>query len=284
MSNVIISTDSIADLSDEILEKYSISRICLHVVLDDQVYTDGVDISPEDIYRVYDEKKVLPKTTAINVGEYEEYFEKLTADGSEVVHFCTGSGISSCYQNAKIAAADYENVYVVDSLNLSSGVGLQVLAAADNAKKGMSGKEIFEEAEKTVSHVEAGFILDTLEFLYKGGRCSALSMFGANLLKIRPTIKVDPTTGKMGVDKKFRGTHEKCISMYIQDKLEGRNDIVRDRVFITNSQRFTEEEEKFIVDEVMKYGPFDEVIIGYAGSTISSHCGPKCFGVLFLNK
>lgn len=284
MAKVIISTDSISDLGEELRDQYSISSISLHVVLDEQVYADGIDITPEDIYRAYDEKKILPKTTAINIGEYTEYFEKLTADESEVVHFCTGSGISSCYQNAKIAAADVDGVYVVDTRSLSTGSGLQVLSAAEKAASGKTAKEIAEEADDVADHTEASFFLDTLEYLYKGGRCSALSMFGANLLKIRPSIKVNPEDGKMGIDKKFRGTYEKCLELYIRDKLEGRTDIDTRRCFITHSGRLSEAEEAKALELVKQYGNFDEILRTTAGSTISSHCGAKCLGVLFITK
>lgn len=284
MAKVIISTDSISDLGEELLKKYDIPMISLHVVLDGEVFTDGVDVTPDDIYRVYEEKKVLPKTTAINIGEYEEFFEKLTADGSEVVHFCTGSGISSCYQNAKIAAADFDNVYVVDTLNLSTGSGLQVLAACEKAQAGKSAKEIAEEAVEVAAKTEASFFIDTLEFLYKGGRCSMLSMLGANVLKIRPSIKVNPEDGKMSMDKKFRGTYEKCLEMYLKDKLDGRTDIDTHRAFVTHSGGLSVEEEQAAVEMVKSYIPFEEIIVTHAGSTISSHCGPKTLGVLFITK
>ena len=284
MANVIISADSTADLGEALVKKYAISIIPVHVVLEDVVYSDGVDITPDAIYKTYGEKKILPKTTAINIDEYTNYFKSLTADGATVIHFCTGSGISSCCQNAMIAAQDFENVYVIDSKNLSTGIGLQILNAAEKIQQGMSAKEVADSMQEIVAKTEASFFIDTLEFLYKGGRCSALSVLGANLLKIRPSIKVDPTTGTMSMDKKFRGTYDTCLEMYIRDKLEGRTDIDTHRVFITHSGGLTEEDEQKAKEMVQQYMDFDEILITHAGSTISSHCGPKTLGVLFIRK
>lgn len=281
MSKVIISSDSISDLGEELLTRFAIPTIPLHVVLGEDVHEDGVDVAADDVFRFYDENGTLPHTTAINVGEYTEFFEKLTADGSSVVHFCTGSAISSCYQNALIAKEEFENVYVVDSLNLSTGVGLQVLAAAENAQAGLSAAEIYEKALELVPRVEASFFLDTLEYLHKGGRCSALAAFGANLLKLRPTILVDASTGKMDVGKKNRGTYDKVMEAYIRDRIEGRADIDHHRCFITHSGNDPETVQK-AVDLVKSLYDFDEVCVTRALCTISSHCGPHCMGVLFI--
>ena len=282
MSKVIISADSTCDLSPELVERYGVHVISLHVRLGDDSYLDGVDVKAEDIYAYYDENKALPTTAAINIDEYTEFFKGLLEEGDSVVHICTGSAISSCCQNARIAAEDVGNVYVVDSKSLSTGIGLQVIAAAERASAGMAASQIAAEVEALQPHCHASFFLDTLEYLYKGGRCSALAMFGANLLKLRPGILVDPATGAMGVGKKYRGTYERVMEDYIRDELTGK-DVVADYAFVTHSG-VSPEREAMAVEFAKKYGKFKEVYTTHAGSTISSHCGPNCLGVLYFTK
>ena len=282
MSKVIISADSTCDLSPELVEQYQIHVIPLHVTLGENTYEDGVNVDSEAIYAYYAENKALPTTSAINIDEYTELFKKLTAEGDSVVHICTGSAISSCCQNARIAAEDVGNVYVVDSLSLSTGIGLLVIAAAEKAQAEMSASQIAAEVEALRAHDHASFFLDTLEYLYKGGRCSALAMFGANLLKLRPAILVDDQTGAMGVGKKYRGTYERVMEEYIRDELSGK-DVVTDYAFITHSG-VSPEREAMAVEFAKKYGKFKKVYATHAGSTICSHCGPNCLGVLYFTK
>ena len=283
MSKVIISADSTCDLSPELVERYGVHVIPLHVTLGDNTYFDGVDMNAEDIYTYYDENKALPTTSAINIDEYTEFFKSLLADGDSVVHICTGSAISSCCQNARIAAEDVGNVFVVDSLSLSTGIGLLVLAAAEKAQAGMSAAQIAAEVEALRPHCHASFFLDTLEYLYKGGRCSALAMFGANVLKLRPAIHVDPSTGAMGVGKKHRGTYERVMEEYIRDELSGKDNLMTDYAFVTHSG-VSPEREAQAVELAKKYGKFKEIYVTHAGSTICSHCGPNCLGVLYFTK
>ena len=282
MSKVIISADSTCDLSPELVERYAVHVIPLHVMLGENAYFDGVDVNAADIYAYYDEYKALPTTAAINIDEYTAFFKELLAEGDSVVHICTGSAISSCCQNARIAAEEVGDVCVVDSLNLSTGMGLQVIAAAEKAQAGMTAAQIAAEVEALRPHCHASFILDTLEYLYKGGRCSALAMFGANVLKLRPAIQVDPATGAMGVGKKHRGTLERAMEEYIRDELTGK-EFLTDHVFFTHSG-LTPERVALGVELVKKYGKFKEIHITQAGSTISSHCGPNCLGVLYFTK
>ena len=282
MSKVIISADSTCDLSPELVERYKVHVISLHVTLGENTYLDGVDITSEDIYAYYAENKALPTTSAINIDEYTEFFKGLLEEGDSVVHICTGSAISSCCQNARIAAEDVGNVYVVDSKSLSTGIGLQVIAASERASAGMAPSQIVAEVEALQPHCHASFFLDTLEYLYKGGRCSALAMFGANLLKLRPGILVDSATGAMGVGKKYRGTYERVMEEYIRDELTGK-DVVTDYAFVTHSG-VSPEREAMAVEFAKKYGKFKEVYTTHAGSTISSHCGPNCLGVLYFTK
>ena len=284
MSNkVIISADSTCDLGTKLTEQYGIHIMPLHVVMDGVTYEDGVTMTTPDIYRIYDEKKILPKTAAVNAAEYADWFGAFIDQGYDVVHLSIGSGLSSCYQNACLAAEDMDGVYVIDSCNLSTGSGLLVLAAAERASAGMPAAQIAEEVRALVSHVEASFVIDTLEFLYKGGRCSALAMLGANLLKLKPCIEVDNTSGKMDVSKKYRGSIEKCLEQYVQDRLEGRTDLVLDRIFITSSSPTKEMDDK-VEGWIRQYADFKEILRTGAGCTVGAHCGPNTLGILFFTK
>lgn len=279
--NIIISTDSTADLSKELIERYNIKVNSLGITLGTETYKDGVDIDADKIYEHHAKTGELPKTTATNVGEYLSFFEELTKDGASVIHFSLSSEMSSTYNNALLAAADFENVYVVDTRNLSTGSGLLVLAAADMKEQKLSAKEIADKVSEMVPNVEASFVIDSLEYLYKGGRCSALSVLGANLLKLKPCIEVK--NGAMGVGKKYRGKYADVLKEYINERLQNTDDIVKDRVFITHAG-CDGEIVKELVETVNKKGIFDEVLLTRAGSTISSHCGKNTLGILFVRK
>lgn len=279
--NIIISTDSTADLSKELIERYNIKVNSLGITLGTETYKDGVDIDADKIYEHHAKTGELPKTTATNVGEYLSFFEELTKDGASVIHFSLSSEMSSTYNNALLAAADFENVYVVDTRNLSTGSGLLVLAAADMKEQKLSAKEIADKVSEMVPNVEASFVIDSLEYLYKGGRCSALSVLGANLLKLKPCIEVK--NGAMGVGKKYRGKYAEVLKEYINERLQNTDDIVKDRVFITHAG-CDGEIVKELVETVNKKGIFDEVLLTRAGSTISSHCGKNTLGILFVRK
>ncbi len=280
---VLLTADSTCDLSAEIKERFHVIINPLHIVLEEKTYDDGVNLAPDDIYRTYEEKKVLPKTAAVNAVEFTDFFTPYLEQGYEIVHINLGSGLSVTHTNCRMAAAELEGVYVVDSCNLSTGSGLLVLEAAERIAAGMSAEQVAREVQELASKVSASFVLDTLEFLHKGGRCSALAMMGANLLQLKPCIEVDNTSGKMGVGKKYRGSLDKCLQQYVQDKLDGRTDIRTNRVFITHSG-ISEERIAMVKAEVEKYQAFDEILITRAGCTISSHCGPNTLGVLFMTK
>lgn len=281
MSKVIISSDSTSDLSAELKERYDVRILPLGVTLGTNVYRDGVDITPDDIYAHYDKTGELPKTTAANVGECIEHFKELTKDGDAVIHFTISSDMSSTYNNACIAASEFENVYVVDTKNLSTGGGLLVVAAAEMAKDGVDAKEIVGNVEKLVPCVDASFVIDSLEYLYKGGRCSALSMMGANLLKLKPCIEVK--NGVMGVGKKYRGVFSKVVTEYVTERLQNADDIDPTRVFITHAG-CDEELMQSVIKQIKDMGIFKEVFYTRAGSTVSSHCGANTMGVLFIRK
>lgn len=278
---IIITSDSTTDLSQELLERYNIKTLPMAITLGDKTFRDGVDITPDDIYehqRKYDE---LPKTAATNVGECADFFRPLVEEGYSIVHFTISAEMSSTFNNSRIAADDFENVYVVDTRNLSTGGGLLLLAACDMIKEGKSAKEIAEECRALANKVDASFVIDSLEYLYKGGRCSALSMLGANLLKLKPCIEVKD--GAMGVGKKYRGKYAEVLKQYAEDRLEDKYDIVPTRVFITHAGCQPEVVQS-IVDIVKSKGIFNEVFVTRAGCTVSSHCGANTLGVLFIRK
>ena len=281
MRPIKILTDSTADLSKELLEKYDIDVIPLSVTLGEETYKDGLEISASDIFRTYAEKKILPKTSAVSVLDYVDVYSEWVEKGYDVVHFTISASMSACYQNACMAAVEVGHVWAIDSANLSTGIGLLVLMAAELAAKGESAEVITREINEAKTRVDASFILDQLEFLYKGGRCSGVAALGANLLKLKPCIGV--ADGAMKVGKKYRGSYEKCAIEYIHDKLENNDNIDTRRIFLTWTgvdQKLIKEIEK----EMRKCKKFDEILVTEAGSTVSGHCGPGTFGVLYFRK
>ncbi|HIZ20360.1 MAG TPA: DegV family protein [Firmicutes bacterium] len=282
-SRIILSSDSTCDLGDELRRRYEVNYYPFHVILDGKTYGDGVDLVPDQIYEVYRAKKILPKTAAINTAEYIDYFRKWTDQGYEVVHLTLGHGLSATYNNCRLAAEELPGVYVIDSCNLSTGSGLLVIEAAERIAAGMPAAQVAQEVQALASHVNASFVIDTLEFLYKGGRCSALQMLGANLLQLKPCIEVNNADGTMNVGKKYRGSLDKALVQYVKDRLAGRDDLRYDRVFITHSG-ISEERIAMVKKEVEQLASFREVFVTRAGCTISSHCGPNTLGVLFMTK
>ena len=197
-----VTTDSTADLSPELIEKYGLSITPLHIEMNGKSYSDGVDAVPEDLFGYYEKTGKLAKSSAVSVGEYSDFFKKLTEEGFEVVHVNIGSFLSSSYQNAKVAAEEFEGVRVINSKNLSSGTGHIALLAAELAAKGLPADEIVEKCEEAVERLDVSFIIETLDYLHAGGRCSGVAKFGANLLKLRPSIIVE--NNQMVVGKKYR--------------------------------------------------------------------------------
>ena len=276
-----ITSDSTCDLSREQIEKYGIEVMPLAVAMGEKNYRDGVDLHPDAIYDHVAKGGDLPKTAANNIAEYAEVFGKYAKEYDAVIHLNISSDFSSCYQNACLAAEDFENVHVVDSRNLSTGHGLLVLKAAELAESGMDAAAIAETLRETAGRVDASFILDQLEYLKKGGRCSAVAVLGANLLKLKPCIEVKE--GKMGVGKKYRGAFAKCLKEYVTDRIGGRDDLELDRVFVTHSG-ISQDLLDMAVETVRELQPFKEVCVTRAGCTVSSHCGPDTIGVLYIRK
>ena len=280
-SKVVIASDSTTDLSPELIERYGVKILPLTVSLGDNHYRDGVDITPDDIFAHYEKTGELPKTAAVNAGEFDAFFKEQTEAGNSVVLFTISSDMSSTYNNACLTAKNYEDVHIVDTRNLSTGGGLLVLAACDMAAVGMDATQIAETCREMAPRVDASFVLDDLEFLYKGGRCSALAALGANVLQLKPCIGV--SGGKMGVGKKYRGKFAMTLKKYIEDQLKYIDEIDTTRVFITHAGC----DEAIInacAEQVKSYGVFKEVHITRAGATISSHCGRNTLGVLFIRK
>lgn len=278
---VIIASDSTCDLGPELIAKYGIEILPLAVNLGDKIYTDGVDITPDMIYQYYEQKRALPKTAAPNVLDFSTFYQKYTSQGYAVVMFTISAEMSSTYNNARLAALDFEDVYAIDTRNLSTGGGLLVLHAADLARAGKSAAEIAEECRALTDKVDASFVIDNLEFLHKGGRCSAVAAFGANLLQLKPCIAVNG--GKMGVGKKYRGKFAMVLQKYIADRLGDGAELCANRVFVTHAG-CDDAIVQQCVEQVKALGIFDEVLVTRAGCTVSAHCGRNTLGVLFVRK
>jgi DegV family protein with EDD domain len=249
------------------------------VALGERQYTDGVDIDPDFIYAHYEKTGQLPKTSAVNLVDFEDFFSAETAKGNAVVLFTISAEMSSTCNNARLAAENFEDVYVVDTRNLSTGGGLLVITAAEMAAEGKSAAEIAKVCEGLAPCVDASFIIDSLEFLHKGGRCSALAAFGANMLSLKPCIVVKD--GKMGVGKKYRGKFGAVLPKYVSERLGDGSDVIKGHIFVTHAGC----EPSIIqscVDAVKAIAPEAEVHITRAGCTISSHCGRNTLGVLFI--
>ena len=279
MAKIKITCDSTCDLTGALYEQYDIRAVPLGVCLGEEFRRDGVDVTAREIFDHVEKTGQLPKTSAISVGEYEECFRQYTEQGMQVIHLNISSELSSCYQNACIAGQSLGNVFPVDSRNLSTGTGYLAIIAAELAEEGRSAEEIVALLNQWKEQLDTSFVLQTLEYLHKGGRCSGVAAFGANVLKIRPEIVV--TEGGMKVGRKYRGTMERSILAYVRGRLEGRTDLRYERVFVTHSGVPDEIVQK-VIALVKELQPFEKVIETRAGCTISSHCGPNCLGLLFL--
>lgn len=277
-----ISADSTCDLSKELLEKYDVAITPLYIRLGEKDLKDSIEVTRDDIFSYVERTKSIPKTAAVNVGDYVDFFTKVKEEGYDgIVHFTISADMSSCYQNACLAAGTFENVYIVDSRTLSTGIGHLVLDACELRDEGKTAKEIFDILEEHKQKLDVSFVLDTLRYLALGGRCNSLLAFGANILNIKPSIQVKE--GKMGVDKKYRCSFERAVVRYINDKLADHDSLNLKRIFITDSG-CSDEVRNAAEEAVLKNAPFAEVIHTRAGCTISSHCGPNCIGILFYRK
>lgn len=284
MSNCMIrvSADSTCDLSPQLLEQYGITTVPLYVIYDGVEYQDGVDLTPDQLYEKVRQGGKLGSTAAINVDDYLAFFSRMRESCDTLIHFTISSEMSSCCQNARIAAQEVGGVYVIDSRNLSTGIGLQILRACELAQKGMAAEVIVSAITAMADKVDATFVPDSLEYLKMGGRCSAVTALSASLLRIHPCIQV--REGKMGVGKKYTGSHEAVLMKYIKDRLSKLEEVDLSRVFITHSGMTDPSLVDKVKDAVLAIAPFEDVQVTRAGCTVSNHCGPNTLGVLFCRK
>lgn len=279
---VIITADSTVDLSPELKERYDIRIIPLMITLgEDHFMDDGQSFTPLDMYARYHKDGLLPKTSAPGVQEFLDFFTPLVEQGYEIVHLDISAELSNTYNAARLAAEELEGVYVVDSRMLSTGVALLAIEGAECRDRGMNGWEIARHLESLRGKVSTSFVLDTLEFMWKGGRCSGVTALGANLLKLKPGLEMKD--GKLGVYKKFRGNIEKVYEQYIRERLEGKK-VRPGHIFITESGEIDPEVTKRMCRLAKELSGCREVHHTLAGCTVSTHCGPKTLGVLFIEE
>ena len=281
MSKIIISCDSTADMPEELIKALDIHVYGLPVILGDKKHIDGVDVVPADLFKYADETGNLAKTSAANVADYTELFEGYTKDGSAVIHFIISSTMSASYNNACIAAESVENVHVINSKNLSSGIGYQVIVAAQMAKDGAEVEAILEKIADMQEKMDCTFILDTSKYLHKGGRCSAVAALGANVLKLKPCIEV--RDGVMRVGKKYRGKLASVLCEYTDNIIAQKDDIVPDVAFVTHTC-LTDELPSMVAERLEKSGIFEKIYKVNASSSIAVHCGPDTLGIIFLHR
>lgn len=278
---VIISADSTCDLPQELLERFDIRIIPLTVLLGEDSYFDDANFSPDKIYEYYKASGTLPKTSAPSVQQFIDFFTPMTESGCEVVHLSISSELSATFSSSRIAASELEGVYTIDSRSLSTGIALLVLEAAKCRDEGMSAAEIAAHIEALIPNVETSFVIDTLEFLWKGGRCSGVAALGANMLKLRPAIGMKD--GKLDVYKKYRGNMQNVYKQYARETLSDK-EFFGEYIFITDSGDVSDEAKESVREIIEELAPGHQIFSCRAGSTISSHCGPGTMGVLFIRK
>ena len=278
---VVITCDSTCDLPDELKQRYDIRVIPLTIRLGEESFLDGVEFTTADIYARYRADGTLPKTAAPGIQQFTDFFSEILDTGAEIVHLDISSELSGSFNNACIAAEELEGVYTVDSRTLSTGVALLAIEGAECRDKGMSAADIAEHLRAMTDKVDTSFVLNTLEFMWKGGRCSGVTALGANLLRLKPALEM--RDGKLSVYKKFRGNINSVYRQYAKERL-GSAEIRPGHVFVTDSGEVPEETLNELKDMVRKAVPGAEIHSAKAGCTITSHCGPKTMGVLFLRK
>lgn len=278
---VIITADSTCDLSMDLLERFQIHTIPLTITLGEDTFLDGQGFTPLDMYERYRKDGILPKTSAPGVQEFLDFFSSFTEQGFSVVHLDISSELSNSYNAACMAADELRGVHVVDSRMLSTGVGLLAIEGAECRDRGMSAVEIAEHLRSLTGKVQTSFVLDTLQFMWKGGRCSAVSALGANLLHLKPGLEMQD--GKLGVYKKYRGNINSIYKQYVKERLQGRK-IRPGHIFVTESGEVDEAVLEEIYALIRETVPVKEIHHTLAGCTISTHCGPKTLGILFLEE
>ena len=277
--SVVITSDSTCDLSQELLDRYDIPVIPLTITLGEDTFLDGSSFTPLDMYARYKQDGTLPKTSAPSVQEFLDFFSQFTEKGCEVVHLDISSELSNTYNAACLAAEELGHVHVVDSRMLSTGVGLLAIEGAECRDRGMGAQEIAEHLRGLTGKVQTSFVLDTLQVMWKGGRCSAVSALGANLLSLKPGLEMKD--GKLGVYKKYRGNIKNVYKQYVKERLQGRR-VRPGHVFITESGEVDDAVLEEIFALVRETIPVQEIHHTLAGCTVSTHCGPKTLGILFI--
>lgn len=280
MSKVKIISDSTCDLSEELLIQYDIAVLPHPIVRDGELLQDNVSITPDDIYAHYERTGRLCTTSAPNVYDYEQFWRPWLDEGYEIVHFTISSEMSTAYNQAVLAAEETGHVYPVDSRSLSTGIGLLVLEACDLRDQGFAAEEIAARVREDSAKCQASFLVDVIEYLWKGGRCSSVAAIGANLLKLKP--RIDVQNGKMLFTKKYRGKTAKCFAAYADDLLKGKDNIRQNRIFITHSG-IDEDIIQLVQDKIRQWQPgVEHIYVTRAGGTISCHCGPGTLGILYM--
>lgn len=276
-----ITSDSTCDLSPALLEQYNITLTPLTIIKEGENYQDGKNITPTDIFAHVASGGNLCSTAAVNIDEYITLFSDLSPKYDAVIHINLGSNFSSCHQNATLAAEEFSNVYAIDSMNLSSGQGLLVLEACRLASDATDAAALCDELCKIATRIDSSFLLNRLDYLAKGGRCSSVMALGANILKLKPCIEV--VGGKMQVGKKYRGSYAKCLEAYIKDRLDGPVCIEQNHLLLPTAA-VSPEDFEVAQNAIAQYGQFQQVIETTAGCTISCHCGPCTLGLMALRK
>lgn len=283
MSKIILSADRTCDIGEELREKYSVSLISYPITLEDKKYMDSVDIFPDDLYEVFKKTGNLPKTSAINPSEYIDYFKPWVDEGYEVIHITLSSAITSSYQSCLLAAAELSGVHVIDSRNVSSAIALLVIEAGERIAKGLPAEQIVEEVSALRAKSHCSFVIETLDFMKAGGRCSGVAALAAGMLGLKVCIEVDNETGELRAAKKYRGNMDKVLSQYVKEQFAKYPSINPERMYITHSG-VSEERLALVKKLVEEAGVFKEIHISRASCTISTHCGPGTLGVLFMEK
>ena len=279
--NIKITADSTCDLSEELLRQWNISLMPMHILMGGESYLDGVTVHPADVFAHVKNGGQAPKSAAANLVEYTDFFAPFAKEYDAVIHISVGSKFSSCFQNARLAAQEFDNVSVVDSENICTGQGYLVLRAAKWAADGLFAKNICMRLQSLAKRVELSFVLNQLDFMAKSGRCSGVLAFGANILGIKPSLAV--IDGELKVVKKYRGSLPICVGKYIADQLDGRDDIDNSMVFISSC-----EPKPGCMDAIKaglrKYGKFEHIIETDIGTTIGGYSGPGTIGIVFAKK
>lgn len=278
---VVITADSTCDLSREILARFDIRVIPLTILLGDESYLDGVGFDAQDIYSRYRKDGTLPKTSAPGIQQFMDFFTPILDEGCEIVHLDISAELSSSYNNACIAASELGGVHVVDSRMLGTGIGLLAIEGAECRDRGMSAEEIAGHLRALTEKVDTSFVLDTLEFMWKGGRCSAVSALGANLLRLKPALEM--RDGKLSVYKKYRGSIQSVYRQYVKERLASAK-VRPGHIFVYNSGEVSDETLEEINAIVREAVPGAEIHNTLAGCTVASHCGPKTLSVMFIRK